>query len=441
MSEAKSRERNHHKHRNKDYFCCFMNRTGQLLLVSISQAFQQLRVNKLRTFLSLLGITIGIFCIIAVLTVIDSMKNNIEKEMASLGSDVLYINRWPWMDEGGVYKWWEFWRRPSMSLTELNAVEKNVPEAQMVTLCFGTSGETVKHLDREVSGVPAYAVTTDFDKLQNIEIEEGRYLSLSELNGGSSTTVIGWQLYQDLFPGNTNPLNETVSLKGKKLTVVGVMKKSGQNMAGFDFDNGLVYPYLAASAIYDIRSLSFDPVLMIKARSGKSIEELKYEVEGVLRKSRKVRPGEANDFAINQLSQVSERLDLLFGTINVVGWVIAGFSLLVGGFGIANIMFVTVRERTKIIGLKKAIGAKPSVILMEFLIEAVTLCLVGGLVGILVVLLLSLVMNYGLDFPVTLSVKNFFIGVGTSALVGVLAGYIPARFASRLDPVVAIRAQ
>src|SRR5690606_24455914 len=136
------------------------------------------------------------------------------------------------------------------------------------------------------------------------------------------------------------------------------------------------------------------------------------------RRVRKVKPGEPNDFAINQLSQVSERLNLLFGTINIVGWVIAGFSLLVGGFGIANIMFVTVRERTKIIGLKKAIGAKPSVILLEFLVEAVALCLVGGLIGIFVVFLLGLVMNYGLDFPVTLSFKNFFIGIGTSVFVG-----------------------
>ena len=155
---------------------------------------------------------------------------------------------------------------------------------------------------------------------------------------------------------------------------------------------------------------------------------------------RKVRPGQPNDFAINQLSQISKQLDVLFGTIDIIALIIGGFSLLVGAFGIANIMFVTVKERTKVIGLKKAIGARSRSILTEFLLEAVTLCITGGILGILIVLLLSLALTYGLDFHVTLSLKNFCIGIGISGLVGVLAGYIPARAASRLDPVVAIRA-
>jgi putative ABC transport system permease protein len=416
-----------------------MNHSAQLIVTSITQALQELRVNKLRTFLSLLGITIGIFCIIAVLTVVDSMKNNIKQEMATLGSDVLYIGRWPWMDEGGEYKWWEFWRRPSMGMKELRAVEHNVPSAQMATLCFNVNGQTLKHHDEEVSGISVYAVTDNFDKLQNIEIANGRYLSAAELNGGTQTVVIGDEAYHQLFPGDTDPIGDVIALKGKKYMVVGVMKKVGQNMAGFDFDEGMVVPYHSVASLYNLDDFNYDPFLIIKARNGISLEDMKYEVEGALRQTRKVKPGQKNDFAINQLSQISERLDLLFGTVNVIGWVIAGFSLLVGGFGIANIMFVTVKERTKIIGLKKAIGARPGSILMEFLVEAVTLCLTGGLIGILVVLLLSLVMNYGFDFPITLSTKNFFIGVSISAIVGVLAGYIPARAASRLDPVVAIR--
>jgi len=416
-----------------------MMHSTQLVVTSITQALQELKVNKLRTFLSLLGITIGIFCIIAVLTVVDSMKNNIKSEMATLGSDVLYIGRWPWMDEGGEYKWWEFWRRPSMSLRELRAVEHNVPSAAMATLCFNVNGQTLRHSDQEVSGISIYAVTENFDKLQNIEIANGRYLSFAELSGGTNTVVIGDETYRQLFPGNTDPLGAVIAVQGKKFVVAGVMKKVGQNMAGFDFDEGMVIPYAAAASVFDLQSLNYDPFLIIKARNGRSLEDMKYEVEGALRQTRKVRPGQGNDFAINQLSQVTERLDLLFGTINVIGWVIAGFSLLVGGFGIANIMFVTVKERTRIIGLKKAIGARPGSILLEFLVEAVTLCLTGGLIGILIVLLLSLLMNYGFDFPITLSGKNFFIGVSISAAVGVLAGYIPARAASRLDPVVAIR--
>ena len=415
-----------------------MTHKGQLIITSISQALQELRVNKLRTFLSLLGITIGIFCIIAVLTVLDSMKGNIKKEMSTLGSDVLYINRWPWMDEGGEYKWWEFLRRPSMTPSEVRAVEKNVPGAELVTLCLPVNGMSVKHEAQELEGIAGYAVMQDFDKVQNIEIQSGRYLSASEIAGGTAVTVIGDAVQKDLF-GSIDPVGEHITVKGKRLAVVGVMKKVGQNMAGCDFDHGVVYPYYTAGNMFDLQSLNYDPFLVVKARPGKSLEDLKYEVEGALRRQRKVRPGQPNDFAINQLSQITERLDILFGTINVVGWVIAGFSLLVGGFGIANIMFVTVKERTKIIGLKKAIGAKPGSILMEFLVEAITLCMTGGMIGIVIVLLLSLLMTYGFDTPIALSVKNFLVGVGISAFVGVLAGYIPARAASKLDPVVAIR--
>ncbi len=418
-----------------------MNHSRQLIFTSISQALQELRVNKLRTFLSLLGITIGIFCIVAVFTVVDSMKNNIKNEMSTLGSDVLYVGRWPWMPESGEYKWWEFWRRPSMTPKELRAVERNVPSASFATLCLGVNGETLKHHDQEISGISVYAVTENFDKLQNIEIATGRYLSIAELAGGASTVVIGDEAYQQLFPGKTDAIGEVIGLKGKKYTVVGVMKKVGQNMAGFDFDEGIIIPYESASSLYDLQSLSYDPFLIIKARQGFNLVDMKYEVEGVLRQTRKVKPGDKDNFALNQLSQVTERLDMVFGTVDLVGGVIAVFSLLVGGFGIANIMFVTVKERTRIIGLKKAVGARPGSILLEFLVEAITLCITGGLVGIVIVLLLSLLMNYGFDFPITLSGQNFLIGIGISAVVGILAGYIPARAASRLDPVVAIRSQ
>lgn len=415
-----------------------MTNTGQIITTSVTQSFHELKANKLRTFLSLLGITIGIFCIIAVLTVLDSMKNNIAKEMSTLGSDVLYVNRWPWMDEGGEYKWWEFWRRPSVGPAELNAVNK-LPDVAFATLCFTQRDITLKHLDQELSSVKGYAVTNNFDQIQNIEIANGRYLSNSELDGTSNSVVIGDEIYKEFFPGGTTAIGKTIFFLGRQFNVIGVMKKVGQNMAGFDFDNGIIYSYNTAAALVDVKSLNNDPVLIIKAANGKDLEEVKYEVEGVLRSVRKVKPGQANDFAMNRLSQISERLDLVFASINMIGSVIGAFSLVVGAFGIANIMFVTVKERTRVIGLKKAVGARKSSILMEFLVEAIALCMAGGIIGIITVLLLSLALTYGADFPVTLSLKNFAIGIGISAIVGILAGFIPARSASRLDPVVAIR--
>jgi len=416
-----------------------MTNARQIIGTSIVQAFLELKANRLRTFLSLLGITIGIFCIIAVVTVIDSLKNNIQKDMATLGSDVLYVGRWPWMDEGGEYKWWEYWRRPSMGPAEVKAILSQVHDAAIATLCFPSRNVTVKHDDVELNNIAGYAVMNDFDKIQSIEIADGRYLSTAELEAGSNVVVLGDEIYHNLFAGRTSALGKTVNFFGRKFEVVGVMKKVGQNMAGFDFDNGVIYPYYMAATVLDVRSLQHDPMLAVKAATGKNLEEVKYEVTGVLRRVRKVKPGQADDFAINHLSQISERIESVFASLNVGGWIIGGFSLLVGAFGIANIMFVTVKERTKIIGLKKALGARQSSIMWEFLLEAIVLCIIGGAAGIFIVLLLSLALTYGADFHVTLSLANFIKGVSISVVVGVLSGFIPARTASRLDPVVAIR--
>lgn len=416
-----------------------MNSFGQTIYTSMVQALRELRANKLRTFLSLLGITIGIFCIIAVFTVLDSMKNNIRSEISSLGSDVLYIGRWPWMGDGNDYKWWEYLRRPSMGTKELNAVKRDVKNMDYAALSYRDGGLDLKYQDREVESITGYAVTNNFDKIQNVEIQEGRYLSLSELEGGSHAVVLGYEVYEALFPAGGTATGKNITFHGRKFTVVGVMRKAGQSISGFNFDRGVIYPYYTAASMMNVTSVNNDPTLIIKTGSSANVEDAKLEVEGVLRRIRKVRPGEKNNFAVNQLSQITEKLNVMFTSINAIGGVIGAFSLIVGAFGIANIMFVTVKERTKMIGLKKAIGAKSQSILLEFLVEAVTLCITGGLIGIVFVLLLAAILTYGADFPVTLSVKNFTYGIGISALVGILAGYIPARSASRLDPVAAIR--
>lgn len=416
-----------------------MNQLRLIISTSIIQALQELRANKLRTFLSLLGVTIGIFCIIAVLTVLDSMKNNIQKEVSSLGSDMLYIGRWPWMDEGGEYKWWEFLRRPSMGPQELNAVERDVKNIEFATLMYRDNGLTLKQGDQELTGITGYAVTNFFDKLQNIDITNGRYLSLSEIDGGTNAVVLGSEVYESLFPGGTDPIGAKVMFHGRGFNVVGVMRKAGQNISGINLDNGIVYSYYAAAGMVDVKSFNNDPTLIVKTGADIAVEDAQLEVEGALRRIRKVRPGEKNDFAVNKLSQITERLNVMFGSINMIGAVIGGFSLIVGAFGIANIMFVTVKERTRVIGLKKAIGARQNSILMEFLVEAVTLCIAGGLIGIILVLLLALILTYAADFPVSLTLSNFLTGIGISAVVGILAGFIPARTASRLDAVTAIR--
>lgn len=398
-----------------------------------------MRVNKLRTFLSLLGVTIGIFCIVAVFTMLDSLEKNIRNNVASLGDDVLYFNKWPWMDENGEYRWWDFLNRPVMTQTELSAIEQKAQTVRYATLCYSHE-ITAKQDQNEVSGIVAYCVTDYFEKLQNFELDQGRYFSPVELAGGNHFAVIGQEVFEELFPGGNMPIGKTISFLGQRFQVIGLLKKTGDNMAGFNFDRCVIIPYNTAAALINVTDKdASDPTLMVKAKPGTPVDDMMYEVEGILRGVHRLPPGIKNDFAINRLSQITERLNMMFATIDVVGIIIAGFSLMVGGFGIANIMFVTVKERTKIIGLKKAIGAKRQSILSEFLIEAVVLCLLGGIIGIVMVVLLGWVLSGSVGFTVTLSLKNFMLGIGISTFVGVLSGLIPARSAARMDPVTAIR--
>lgn len=403
------------------------------------QAFVELKGNKLRSTLSLTGITIGIFCIISVFTVLDSLKQNIKNDIASLGNDVLYIGRWPWMDEGGVYKWWEYWQRPSMSINELKSVKQRVPEAQYSCLFLKINNHSTKFHDNELKGFGAYAVTAEFDKIQNIEINEGRYLSNSESEGGGNTVVIGSELKENLFGASIKALDKTISFLGKPYKVVGVLKKTGQNAAGIDFDNCIIISYFSVISAIDVMSNNLDPVLLVKSSSKISLSDLQYEVSGALRSTRRVKPDAPDNFSINQLSQVSDRMDMLFALINSVGGVIGGLSLIVGAFGIANIMFVSVKERTKIIGLKMALGARSNFIMIEFLLEAVILCFIGGLIGLILVLILILLTSSFSTFHFTLSISNIVFGIFTSVIVGLIAGYLPAKRAAKLDPAVAIR--
>jgi len=418
-----------------------MNNIAQILGTSIVQALQELRVNKLRTFLSLLGITIGIFSIIAVFTALDSARSAIQKNVETLGSDVIYVGRWPWPGnvEDAEFKWWEYWRRPSMTLTETNAINGQLGSLATASLCLDLNNLTAKYSGEEASNIVAYAVNTGFDKVQSLDITDGRYLTTSELDGGNFNIILGAEVYTSLFPTGVSPLGKSISLMGHHFIVVGVMKKVGKNMAGFDFDNSVIFPYNAAATMVDVRSLDYNPRLIVKTRTGTNTTEVKDEVRGLIRRLHRLKPDQSDDFAVNQLTGLAKLLNTMFDQFDVVGLFIAVLSLLVGSFGIANIMFVTVKERTKIIGLKKAIGARRSSVMLEFLLEAVVLCLIGGLAGILIVVLLTLLAHYGFDLDVALSLKNFMIGVFVSIFVGVLAGILPARSASKLDPVVAIR--
>lgn len=416
-----------------------------LFFQNIIIAFEELRNNKLRTFLSLLGVTIGVFCVISILTVFDSLQRNIQNNMQSLGSNVLYIGKFPWIPEGeGEYPWWKYKARPMCNGNEMKVINEQVHLAAYAAICYSDESVNLKFEQNEVKGVNVFAVTYEFNKLQPIDIEDGRYFSLSEMQGTQSNSiVIGYNVAEELFGPSISPIGKYLDLFQKKFQIIGVMKKQGKTMTGFNFDDGVIasYQYIASFRNIDNPNNSgfVDPMLMVKSREGANLEEMKYEIRSVLRANRKLRPNEADNFSFNQLDAIQNSLDAIFAIFKIGAWLIGGFSLLVGCFGIANIMFVSVKERTAQIGIKKALGARPKLILVEFLMESIVLCLMGGFIGILLVVVLSAVLSGKFDFPVTMSVFNFSLGMGISVIVGILAGYIPALRASKLDPVVAIR--
>ncbi len=406
----------------------------RLIRESYIFAFQAIIVNKVRTILSLLGITIGIFCIISVFTIFDSMENSIRKSIASLGNNVLYIQKWPWA-MGGDYPWWKYFQRPEASLEDMKEIQKrsNLTDA---TTFFVQVGKTVKFHSNYVENVGIMGVSQDFDKVWKFELSDGRYFSPQESASGKNVVVIGADIATELFQ-NADPIGQKIKIFGRNIEVIGVTKKEGEDFFGNSNDKVAMIPVNFCKTLVDIRDIG--TTIAVKAKPLVSNEELKDELTGIMRSIRKLKPSAEDNFAINETDIISKGFEGLFGVIATVGWIIGGFSLLVGGFGIANIMFVSVKERTNIIGIQKALGAKNYFILFQFLFEAVFLSLIGGLFGLLIVYLLTLLVGLVSEFHLTMTAGNIILGVGVSATIGLLSGIIPAWSASKLNPVEAMR--
>lgn len=410
----------------------------RLFAESFRFAVDSLVSNKLRTFLSLLGITIGIFAIISVFTMVDSIRNNIDKSISSLGDNVIYIQKWPW-EFSSDYQWWEYMNRPVTRLQELNAVRDKAALASAAAFLIQTN-VTLEHKSASAENVQISAVSDDYDKIKSFELQEGRYFSLGEINRGQNKIVIGAEVAKALF-GNASPLGKTITVQGDPVTVIGIFKKEGQNLLDFGLDNAAIVPLNFARQIVDIRSEFLNPYIAVKAGNGVSNEALIDELTGIMRALRRLKPKENNNFALNETKLLSNGFASLISVVNVAGGVIGLFSILVGGFGIANIMFVSVKERINIIGIQKALGAKNYFILFQFLFESVLLAIIGGVIGLLIIFLLTLALSAGLDMDISLSFKNISLGILISSVIGLIAGLAPALSASRLDPVEAMRAK
>lgn len=403
---------------------------------SIISAANALATNKLRTFLSLLGITIGIFTIILVFTVLDSMENNLRKSVKSLGEDVVFIEKWPWTF-GPDYPWWKYIQRPQPSFAELDDIMERCYSAQNAAYVF-TCNVTLKYGSSSIENIQMKAATKDYNLVRNFEIIEGRYITDLESAGGKPVIIIGDVVAKTFFPSQS-PVGQYIKLNGTKMMVIGVFKKEGESLIGNSADEQVLVPINFARNLFDLKNDDQEHTTIVKAKAGISNDELIDELTGVLRSLHKLKPKQEPDFSINQISLVSNQFDKIFGVLSIVGWIIGGFSILVGGFGIANIMFVSVKERTNIIGIQKSLGAKNYFILTQFLSEAIFLCLIGGAIGLFLIFLLTLLINNLTGMQFALTQANIVLGLTVSVIIGIVSGFVPAYSASRLDPVEAIR--
>lgn len=409
----------------------------RLLRESIRFATNALVNNMLRTFLSLLGVTIGIFAIISVLSAVDSLEKNVREDVDSIGSDILYVQKWPW-GGGGEYPWWKYMKRPEPTYKEYKSIKKQLQNRADVSMGVGLSRKTAKYGNNSIEEVDVFPVTHEYSDLESLKIVDGRYFSEIESRSGQTVCIIGHDIVKGLFE-NTDPVGKYIKILGRKVMVIGTLEKEGSSIIGPSKDDRILIPVNFIRKLYNLNEGRISTFVMVKPVEGITFTQIKDDVKMAMRGLRRLRPGEEDDFALNEISVISNSLDGFFAMLNIAGFLIGGFSILVGGFGIANIMFVSVKERTHIIGIQKSLGAKGSFILFQFLFESIILSGMGGLVGILIVFALTFFGEQATGMSFYLSTKNIVIGMGISTVIGLISGVLPAFQAARMDPVEAIR--
>lgn len=411
----------------------------KLVMESIRFAINALRTNILRTVLSLLGVTIGIFAIISVLTLVDSLENSIHKSLNFLGSDNINVDKWPYGLGGKVYPWWKYFQRPHPDYNDYKFLEKNIQNAAGITIISRKENSIIKTGNNSSDGINLIGVTFGYKDVIELPLESGRYFSNPETNIGANVVIIGARLKKELFPLES-PLGKIIKIKGLKYIVIGTIKEEGEGFLGMpsNDDNALI-PYKSFKKFVFLgRRHGNSSTISVKGlKSDPGLEKLEGELQGLMRSKHGLKPKQEDDFALNRPEAIANFISKTFDIISIAGWVIGSFSILVGGFSIANIMFVSVKERTNIIGIQKSLGAKNNFILYQFLFESVFLSILGGAIGMFLVFLLTFVDLGSLELNI--SIQNIIIGVSVSSIIGILAGVIPANKAARMDPVLAIR--
>jgi putative ABC transport system permease protein len=380
---------------------------------------------------------VGIFAIISVFTVVDALERNVRTSVESLGDNVIYIQKWPW-GFSSDYPWWKYWQRPLPGVKEMELLQKRTVAFEAFTMMAFLENKIVKYKSASIENATVAAVSHDYAKIKQFDLKEGRYFTEGESVAGRPLCIIGATIEENLFDGK-NSLDKTVTVLGRKMQVVGVFQKEGTSILGSSLDEQILVPINFLRKLYDIRSERMQPMIMAKGKDGIENDKLIDELTGAMRSIRRLRPVEDDNFALNESKLLSNQIGSMFDFISIAGWIIGLFSVIVGGFGIANIMFVSVKERTSLIGIQKALGAKNGFILIQFLTEAVVLCLIGGGIGLFLIFVGSLIATRALEFDLMITSSNIMLGLSISVIIGIVAGIIPALLASRLNPVEAIR--
>ncbi len=409
----------------------------RLLKESFGFAMNALRNNKLRTFLSLLGVTIGIFSIIAVLAAVDSLDRKIKEDLNDLDKNTIYLMRFSFGPSD--IPQWKREQFPDVTYDEFEYLKRSISDVDKMAFNLFTRNENIKFEDKTVSSVRVTPTTNEFEGIDGIKISHGRFFNEAESNSGTAVIILGFDVAEGLFDNSEQAIGQKVRLYGQRFTVIGVTDKQGFSTFGDSRDNAVFIPMNFIRRLYGENSDMITPAILIKPKKGIDMEAFKGEITQKLRTFRGLKVTDIDNFFINVLSGFTDFIDQIVGNLNIGGWLIAGFSLLVGGFGIANIMFVSVKERTNLIGIQKSLGAKNRFILFQFLFEAVILSVIGGIIGLLMVWGIAVLMTKVLDFEFVLSMSNILLGAGLAGIIGLISGIIPAIAASKLDPVEAIR--
>lgn len=413
-----------------------MNLYIRLLHESLKFALNALRTNKLRTLLSLLGVTVGIFSIIAVLAAVDSLDKKIKSDLSDLDKNTIYLMKYCFGPS--EVPDWKIDQFPNVTYDEYEMIKRTQAGLDKISFNVFTKAESLRYESKVASAVSITPCSDQFVDLDALKVEQGRFFNESESNAGAAVIVLGNSVAETLFD-QSNPLGKKIRMYGRRFTVIGVLKKAGSVSIGSNTDKNVFIPVNFVRILYGDNNKQLTPAIVLKPLKSYDVDLFKAELTQKIRAFRGLKPGAEDNFFVNIFAGFMDMIDEVVGKLNLMGWVISGFSLLVGGFGIANIMFVSVKERTNLIGIQKSLGAKNRFILFQFLFEAVILSLIGGVVGLLLVWLMAFIATAAFDFEFVLSMKNILLGSGISCLIGLIAGVIPAISASKLDPVEAIR--